>query len=273
MNITINEPIVIGYTCCGPTYRKSLYEKIKNYYFDNDNIYYCIVTDNKKYFSKLKRKNLIVNELKDFYDEFPKLEKNEYFLESKNKNDYAKKFMEQNYRFPMSTYRFNVLQAIKLGVKNVSMLCTDSVIDFNVFNNDIYENKNTMFNAVSWWQDEVKDESSVSYCDMKIISDYLYENYSYKHSETIQILDEAARLFIPRNLEELNYFFKIWNEVVEFLYEKNHIPKYKASYAIHDEYVLAVIYDFLKINFPNVFMDKIFNVNHNEKIERFWLPL
>ena len=102
MSSIIQEPLVIGYTCCGPTYRKSVYDKIKDYYFDDDNLYYCILTDDKSYFSDLTRKNLIVNELKDFYSEFPDLEKNEYFLESTNEQEYADNFIQTNYLFPFS---------------------------------------------------------------------------------------------------------------------------------------------------------------------------
>ena len=62
MSSIIQEPLVIGYTCCGPTYRKSVYDKIKDYYFDDDNLYYCILTDDKSYFSDLTIKNLICSD-------------------------------------------------------------------------------------------------------------------------------------------------------------------------------------------------------------------
>jgi len=68
-HMDLNEKIAICFTCCGPTYRQTAYEKLENYYFDNDNIYYCILTDDRNYFNGLKRKNLIVNELKDFYED------------------------------------------------------------------------------------------------------------------------------------------------------------------------------------------------------------
>ena len=131
MDIKLKEKIAICYTCCGPTYRKSAYDKIKNYYFDHEDIYYCILTDDKQYFKDLDRKNLIVNELEDFRAEFPKLKDKEFFLQSSDKNDYAKKWVDQGYLFPFSTYRFNVLQAIKLNIKNVALLCTDAAINFN----------------------------------------------------------------------------------------------------------------------------------------------
>jgi hypothetical protein len=269
MSSILNEQIVVAYTCCGPTYRKSAYHKIKNYYFDDDNIYYCILTDDKSYFSDLKRKNLIVNELKDFYSEYPNLEKNEFFLESKNKKDYGRKFITLNYKFPFSTYRFNILQSIKLGIKNVALLCTDTVINFNNFNNDLFKSKNLIYNAVSaWWENTNDNEKRVGYMNMKNISDYL-KKYDYELSEKILVLDEAARLYIPESLEDLNIFFNIWNEVIEFLYDGGQYKEYFGSYVIHDEYILAVIYNFLKMNIyhGNV---RIFEVNHNQKIERFW---
>jgi hypothetical protein len=270
MSSILNEQMVVAYTCCGPTYRKSAYDKIKNYYFDDDNIYYCILTDDKSYFSDLKRKNLIVNELKDFYSEYPNLEKNEFFLESKNKKDYAQKFITLNYRFPFSTYRFNILQSIKLGIKNVVLLCTDTVIDFNYFNNELFKTKNLIYNAVSlWWENINNNDNKVGYTNMKIISDFL-KKYNYVYSEKILVLDEAARLFIPESLENLTTFFNIWNEVIEFLYNSGNYKEYFGSYVIHDEYILAVIYDFLKMNISHN-SGRIFEIKHNQKIERFWM--
>lgn len=269
MSSIVQEPLVIGYTCCGPTYRKSVYDKIKDYYFDDDNLYYCILTDDKSYFSDLTRKNLIVNELKDFYSEFPNLEKNEYFLESTNEQEYANSFIQNNYLFPFSTYRFNVLQAIKLEVKNVAMLCADTVITFNGVNENLFQNTNSMYNAISWWYSNADAPLSVGYMDMKPIISFLENKYNKPIEKNLLVLDEAARLYIPNTLDDLKKLFGIWNEVIEFLYENKKINQYKGSYVIHDEYILAPIYNLLDINLKNI--SNLFDVKHNKEVERFWV--
>jgi hypothetical protein len=269
MSSIISEPLVIGYTCCGPTFRKSVYDKLKNYYFDDDNLFYCIVTDDKSYFDGLDRKNLIVNELKDFYDEFSSLEKNEYFLESIDEQEYAQKFIQNNYLFSFSTYRFNIWQALKLNIKNVSMLCADTVVTFNGVNEAFFKNTNKMYNAMSWWYSNVDAPLSVGYMDMKPIVTFLENKYNKSIERNVLVLDEAARLYIPNSLDDLKELFYMWNEVIEFLYENNKINQYKGSYVIHDEYILAPIYNLLNINFENI--SNLFDVKHNKEVERFWM--
>jgi hypothetical protein len=43
-----DEKIAICYTCCGPTYRKTALEKLNNLHIDNPNLYYFIITDDKR---------------------------------------------------------------------------------------------------------------------------------------------------------------------------------------------------------------------------------
>jgi hypothetical protein len=275
MDLKLKEKIAICYTCCGPTYRKSAYNKIKNYYFDHEDIYYCILTDDKEYFKDLDRKNLIVNELEDFREEFPKLKDKEVFLKSSDKNDYAKKWVDQGYLFPFSTYRFNVLQAIKLNIKNVALLCTDTTINFdaNFFNDEMFSRTEMFYNAVSEW-DQDANTFAMEY-PIKILK----EKYNLPVDSKIRILDAAARMYIPESLESLKKFFNIWNDIIETLYENNEIHHFRGSYVISDEYILAPIYNALKLNkrhchclqmpFDNP-SASIFDVRHNAIYERFW---
>ena len=129
-----NEKIAICYTCCGPTYRKTALEKLNNLHIDNPNLYYFVLTDDKSYFNGVTRQNFIVNELKDFYPEYPELETYEPFLESTSKEDYAEKFLAQNYKFPFSTNRFHFKQAKEFGVHNIAMLGTDTDINLDITN-------------------------------------------------------------------------------------------------------------------------------------------
>jgi hypothetical protein len=268
MKSVVNEKIAICYTCCGPTYRESTKKQLNTKYFDDDNIYYCILTDDKSYFDDVKLKNLVVNELKDFYKDFPNLEKNEAFLESENKEDYGNKFVKNNYLFSFSTYRFNLLQAINLGINNVALLCTDTYINLKSesewgFDNNMFDTKSTLYNAVSQWDSSLEAEN------MNIIAKILKNEYDLKVEDTVRIVDAAARMFLFENLKQAERFFEIWNYVIEYLYSNNLIHLFTGSYVINDEYILAPIYNVLKFKpIPDIY--RIFTVKHNPQVERFW---
>ncbi len=265
MSSILKEKIAICYVSCGPTYRESAYRRIAQDYFDDDNIYYCILTEDKNYFSDLKRNNLIVNELKDFYSSFPNLEKNEYFLESISKTDYSTKFVTQNWLFPFSTYRFCVLQALRLKIKNVVLLSTDTTLDFNFFDNSFFEKTNYFYNAVSEWDEDIQNRN------MKYIVDRLKNKYGLSPDKTVRVLDAAARAYIPDSIQSLQLFFDIWNDMVEYLFENNLMHHFTGHYVINDEYILAPIYNVLNLNKrENHSTSRIFNVKHDPYNERYW---
>ena len=62
MNINFQDKLAICYVSCGPTYRESLLKKLNEKYFDHENLYYFILTDDKSYFRDLPFKNLCVKE-------------------------------------------------------------------------------------------------------------------------------------------------------------------------------------------------------------------
>jgi len=265
MNSIIKEKLAICYSCSGESYRESVFDKLNNLYFDDENIYYFIITDDKKYFDGIKRNNLIVNELKDFYNNFPLLEKNEAFLESVDKNDYAKKFVETNYLYSFSTMRFHLYQAYKEGISNVCMMCTDTNIDFNIFNNTFFDIKNTIYNAVSEWDANSKDSN------ISIISNYLKEKYNLFCEETVRVLDAAGRFFVFDTLENMNKFFILWDDVINHLYDKDYIKRFAGTYVYNDEYILAPIYNIFGLNKREVHCtSRMFSVKHNQIKERFW---
>ena len=280
MNLNLKEKIAICYTCAGPTYRKSAYNKIKNYYFDHDNLYYCILTDDKSYFEDLERKNLIVNELEDFREEYPKLKDKEFFIKSSSRNEYAERFTKELYLFPFSTFRFNVLQAIKLEIKNVALLCTDTSIKFDpeFFNDELFNRKERFYNAVSQWDEDVNDPAYPR-SNLQLPIKILKEKHNLSVDPIIRVLDGAARMYIPENLESLKKFFYIWNDVIETLYENGEMHNFASSYAINDEFILGPIYNALNLskthtNTWHVPFDNpsrsIFDVKHNAMYERFW---
>jgi len=263
MSSIVKEKIAICYVPCGPTYRESAYKQIKDYYFDDDNLYFCVLTDDKSYFDGLERKNLVVNELKDFYAEFPNIEKNEPFLESVSKEDYAIKFNTLGYLFPFSSYRFSVLQALKLGIKNVALLNTDTVLDFNFLDDECY-GSNNFYNAVSEWTEPAITHKS------ELIVDWLKSKYDLVVDDKIRILDAAARMYFADSNESLQKLFDMWHGAVEYLYEINEMNRCRGHYGINDEYILAPIYNVLNLNKKDYHGSRIFNVQHNPIHERYW---
>jgi len=261
-----NEKLAICYICCGPTYRKSALDKLTNFYYDHPNLYYCVLMDDRSYFKDLKRENLVVNELKDFYGEFPHLEEYESFLESEHAEDYGKKFLETNYKFPFSTMRFHLLQAEKFGVANVAMLGTDSTIQLDVLTDEHLQKKNTLYNTVSIWQANISEEK------IKISADIIKERHGLTVSDDVLVYDTATRLFVLEDVEYMRSVFDIWNDVVTTVYVENKIGYYVGWVAINDEYIMAPIYDVMGIKgVENQGLNsQLFDVRHNPQEERFW---
>jgi len=264
--IHLKEKIAICYMCCGPTYRKSAREKLKNVNYDDDDIYYFVITDDKSYFEGIERQNLIVNELKDFYDEYPELKTNEWFLESESEEDYGEKFIKLNYKFPFSTNRFHFKQAEPFGITNIVMISTDTEFMFKNLNDNL-EEKNHIFNAVTRWKERI---DSPLY-QMKYVVDILKEEFNLEVEEEIWIYDGAAKFFSFENMEKMMQLFHIWNKVMKILYEKNLIKNYQGSYCINSEYILGPILNAIGIRWVNKgSYPMLFDVRHNPKVERFW---
>jgi len=266
MNSKFDEKIAIAYFCAGESYRESVVKQLENHYFDDDNLYYLIITDNKEYFNSVNRKNLIVNELKDFYAEYPHVEKYEALIESTDKSDYAKQFVGNNYVFSFSLMRFHLLQAIKLGIKNISLTCTDTNINFDVFTNELIYKKTFIRNAVSEW------DSPVDSNNMNIIKDFIENQQGpYKVDSNVRVLDAAGRFFTFKDELTVGQFFIMWDRIIKFLFETKQIELFRGSYVYNDEYILAPLYNAFKMNLEYTHSQpSIYNVNHNQKYERFW---
>lgn len=275
MNFKLKEKLAICYVCCGPTYRKSVFKKLSDYYFDDENLHYCILTDDKSYFKDLKRQNLTINELEDFSEEFPTLKDKEVFLKSSDRNDYAQKFINERYFFPMSTYRFCFLQAIKLNIKNVVMMGADTILKFEEeFFKEAFDRTEMFYNCISEF------DTSTSQPKAKYSAKILKEKHNLIPDEIVRGLDAPARMYIPKDLDALKRFFYLWNDVIETLYESGEIEYFKENYMVVDECILAPIYNVLNLNkrichclqFPFENPSKsIFEVNHNALYERFWM--
>lgn len=259
------EKLLLGQTCCGPTYRKSAREKLINSYFNHPDVYYGILTDDKEYFNGIERDNLIVNELKDFYPDFPHLERYEWFLESSDAEDYGKKFVELNYSFPYATMRFHLLQAQKFGISNVALVSTDSTMNIDHYSNIDHKKRNIIYGGARWMSDEndkrIRDVA-------KIIKD----KYDIAINDRVLMFDEAVRYYSFENVDFMMKFFEMWNYVVTTLYLEDIMHYHRGSYVTHDEFLLGAIYNALGITGGDDY-DRhlsLFLVQHNEKIERFW---
>jgi len=264
MNSIFEEKIAISYFCAGESYRESAVKQLENKYFDDDNVYYFIITDDKDYFKHVQRKNLIVNDLKDFYQEFPQIEKYEALIESTDKNDYAEKFIKDNYAFSFSLMRFNLLQAYKYGIKNVALMCTDTILRLNLITPSILNFKNTIHNAVSEWN------ANIDECPSQIVKNVLQQHFNLTPETNIRVLDAAGRFFIFDSLETMKEFFDLWNKLIVYLYENNLMVNFKGSYVYNDEYILAPLYNIFGLNKQYQHCSGLFEVNHNQVEERFW---
>lgn len=262
---TLDNKLAICHTFCGQTYRDSCIDKLKNKYSDNKEVYYFVITDDTKPFNNIKRKNLIVKNLKEFYPKYPHLEKYEYFLESSSIEDYVKKFREQKYRFPFSTNRFHLDLASEYNIKNVALMATDSFFEISNFKKLKFRD-NIIYNLCTHWDKKITEKN------MNLVTKVLERDFNLKCSEIVRIYDAACKLFCFSDIKFMLRFLKIWDHVLLSLYKSNDIKKFQGSYAVNNEYILGPIYNALKIKGPPNFTTNrsVLSVIHNKKKERFW---
>jgi hypothetical protein len=268
MNINFSEKLAICYISCGPTYRESLLKKLNEKYFDHENLYYFILTDNKEYFKDLPFKNLCVKELKDYYEEFPEIRAFEYLIESNSKTEYATQFVKTNYRFPFSIMRFLLLEAFRKEIKNILLIVSDTWVNFDRLTDDYFREKNKIFNSVSEWDEYIWNNN------MHYIASRLQQKHNLIPDKTVRVLDACARLFVFDDLETAKKLFDIWHDIMLFIYNNSLIRSYEGSYANNDEFILAPIYNVLKLNLSHQHAGYgIFTVNHESTKDRFWNPI
>ena len=215
-----------------------------------------LLTDNKEYFNQCTRKNLIVNELQDFYSEYPEIEPYEKFytgMTAEEHYNYITMNLGAGSKFSFSVYRFNLIQAQRLGITNVAMMCVDScfsfkrMVEMNVLGktfNHMFSCKNKLYNAVAIYG------TTKNHCSqLELTWKTLKEKYNYETTdEIVPTPDAAARLFIFESEEQMMKLFTIWNEMVVHLYETKQIGLYEGSRVINDEFLLGPIYHMVGIN-------------------------
>ena len=269
--IKFTEKLAICYTCSGPSYRKSALKKITEEYFDHPNLYYFIITDDKSYFKDVKRQNFFVNELKDFYTEFPEIGKYEYFISDSDKpyvnaEEYAFKFTSTQYVFPFSVMRFHLWQARKHGIVNVAMMCTDSRIKFDWLTDEHFKRKNILWNGMTQWP------STHEFMSVKFAESVIYSEYKLKNNDTYMVFDEACRLYVFESIDFMTDFFDMWNNTAHKLFKEDLMKHYKGGYVWHDEGTCAALCDVMGIKGGDMCqsVNALWDVKHNAKEERFW---
>lgn len=273
----LSEKVAIGYLSCGQTFREITLYQLEYNCIDDDNIYYLILTDNKDYFNQCTRKNLIVNEISEYYSEYPEMEKYESIIIKDDAHEYYQSIIYKDNKFSFSLYRFHLLQAQKLGVTNVAMMCVDSCFNFKeMIKHDavsstfkeLLSTKNSLYNAVAVYGTTKNHNEQLT-----LIWSILKEKYGYEtDQEIISTPDAAARFFIFENEEQMMRLFTIWNEVIVHLYENNLNKLFEGSRVVNDEFVLSPIYHMIGIKhfdegpfsvdhrFMNVFWEGLGNV-------------
>jgi len=247
MTLQLNEKIAICYTCSGPMFREITLYHLENTYFDNDNFYYFILTDNKEYFSNCKRQNLIVNELSDFYAQYPEIEQYEYFIKAETDEEYFEKWRQTSFSF--SVYRFHLLQALKYGITNVGMFCVDSWIDFDKLNREntlqetfdyLISTKNKLQVAIGVYQ---IDPEFPQYEKLKTVCDTINKRYGYNlDAKEIPVPDAAIRFFTFESTDQMKKLFSLWQDLIVHLYQTEEIEMHKGWRVINDEFILAPLY-------------------------------
>lgn len=144
----------------------------------------------------------------------------------------------------------------------MTFLCTDTKINFNILNNEFLIEKNVIYNAISNWYSN-KNENNIDK-----VYPYIENKYNTKIDENVLVLDAAARFYIAENVNILQEFFDIWDDVVSYLYDSDNIKHFRGGYVINDEYILTSIYN--KLNMKHKHNHALFDVKHNSKVERFW---
>lgn len=266
MELNFSEKLAICYISCGPTYRQSLIKKLQERYFDHENLYYFILTDDKSFFKDLKFTNLCVKDLAEYYEEFPEIAEYENLIYSDNAEDYATQFLNTNYRFPFSITRFLLLDAYRANIKNVLIIVSDTIVKLENLNDSSFEKKSRTYNAVSEWDEYIWNNN------MEIIAKFLEKNHGLICDKVVRVLDACARLFVFEKEEDAKKLFDIWHDTIMYIYKNNLLRLYQGSYANNDEFILAPIYNVLNLNKEhNQASFPYFEVNHEPHKDRYWL--
>lgn len=263
--LNFSQKIAICYTVCGPTYKLSTVEKLRNR-VKADNIYYFVIADDRNYFKDVEDTDITIKELKEFYEEYPEIEPYEFFEEATDLKEYGDKFLKNNYVFPFSTMRFHIKMAHDMGITNVALLATDSDFRFELVNDELLEDKNKLYFAVSHWPPYESELVKI-----QVIADVIKDLWGIDAPVPKMVYDEAARFYVFDTLEFMNKFFRMYHELIIEIFKRNLMRQYFCGPVVYnEEVILAVLYSVLGISGVDPGKVGLFHVNHDLAKERPW---
>lgn len=246
LDIQLNNKVAICYTCTTKIVREIVLWQLTNRWFDNDNLYYFIITDDKSVFSDCQRKNLIVNDI---------LEYNTHVLEKP----------QSPWPFSFSLFRFHLQQVKPYGITNLGMFCADSIFREEFYNNpqqlenvinNITQEPNTLYNHVNVFSINAKTglqtigHTHPPYRDIFLNTlSYLKQEYNFTPtSEIIKVPDAAVRFFNFDDENKIDFLFEVWEKVIKHFYNNPFTDLFgnlTSGTIINDEYILGPIYNML----------------------------
>lgn len=243
-SIKVENKVAICYTCTTRIVREIVLWQLTNKWFDHDNIYYFIITDDASTFNQCSRKNLIINTIED-YDVHP-VEK-----------------PDSNQPFSFSLFRFHLQQVKEYGITNIGMFCADSNFREVHYNNiPVFEqifnkltcNPKSFYNHVNAWKlnsitGNIKEgEINPTYRELFLgVLNFLKSQFNWEpKDEYITIADAAVRFFNFENIEDLDIFFNIWDTTIHSVYKdiwEDLFLSLSSGTILNDEYILGPIYN------------------------------
>lgn len=292
MEINFKEKLAICITVCGPSHRSLALKRLLDFdlYPDLENLYFFVLTDKVNYFKDVKRKNLIVRNLKEFYKDYPEVEKNEFFLEWDDDEDiegYGKKYNDTGYKFSTNLQRFHIKMAAEYGITNVGIFNCDSWVFLDKLK-DCFFNQDK--NLIYWTgggghyegvyyveRGEPPNEHFQGMIDrgeiagncmlagiLKSVSlpllDKINSNFGTNLSceDKVMIYDGAAQLYSFVDTDIMFDFFNAWNFATKDLHETGDIEHFSIHpYWIRcNDYMLPIILNAMDIRSGSEFFAK-----------------
>ena len=240
--ITINKKIAICYTCTTKIISEIVLWQLTNKWWDHDNLYYFIITDNEDVFKNCPRQNLIVNNINEF-------------------QIHPVECSDSGHPFSFSLYRFHLQQIAPYGITNLGLFCADSnfreehyqnISHLETIINRLTDIPHTIINHVAGYtmtpgvyKEDVHKPYQILF---EQVINYLKTKYNYQPSQQIDCLDAAVRFINFENTDELQLLFDIWNSVIKYIYDNQEGVIFKSmstGHILNDEFVLGPIYDLI----------------------------
>jgi len=247
-DIKVENKIAVCYTCTTRILREITLWQLTNKWFDNDNVYYFIITDDKSTFENCDRKNLTVNTVDEF--EVHPIEQ-----------------LNSGHPHSFSLMRFHLQQIKPYNITSFGLFCCDTIIreghyfDSSTFSKVINGISSTPYLTFVHCgvgeigaqtgiirHSDVNEDYQQTYLDSL---KFLKSAYNWEpKTEYILIFDGAARFFNFKETNEVDLFFEIWDYLIHEHYKDLELIK-KGGNIVNDEYILSPLYDMMGLKWDN----------------------